>query len=184
MIQAPNPAHMLFGPCRNIFSTRPPESRPLFKMATKLQVDFLWEAKFVIHILCMRKLHFVALNMLFSYICFTIFYYLTKTNLYNRTKYEKSDLFCTTWAHWYKSLSNISAWGSVSAFVQCAPKYVMAVPFNSIKSYLNWQYVPTPDSWAKEMGPCSAGWYADRTTDKCYLINDRTEHRYSNMMLN
>jgi hypothetical protein len=58
----------------------------------------------------MRKLHFVALNMLFSYICFTIFYYLTKTNLYNRTKYEKSDLFCTTYfASQRKSTCNLVA---------------------------------------------------------------------------
>ena len=29
------------------------------------------------------------------------------------------------------------AWGSVSAFVQSAPKYFMVAPFNSIKLYLN-----------------------------------------------
>ena len=61
--------------------------------------------------------------MLFSYICFTIFYYLTKNNLHSRKRYAKSDLFCTTSAHWYKSLPIISAWGSLSAFFQKAPKY-------------------------------------------------------------
>jgi hypothetical protein len=57
MIQAPNPAHMLFNPCSNIFSTCPSGSRPFYKMATKLQVDCLWQAKFAIHIICMCKLH-------------------------------------------------------------------------------------------------------------------------------
>ena len=37
-----------------------------------------------------------------------------------------SDLFCTIKAHWYKSMPIISALGSVSAFVQSAPKYCMA----------------------------------------------------------
>ena len=63
MIQAPIPAHMLFNPySSNMFSTCPSGSRPLFKMATKLQVDCLWQAKFAIHIICMCKLHFCCVK--------------------------------------------------------------------------------------------------------------------------
>jgi len=43
-----------------------------------------------------------------------------KSTVLTEKKYEKSDLFCTTWAHWFKSLPIISDWGSVSAF---DPKY-------------------------------------------------------------
>jgi hypothetical protein len=162
---------MLFGPCRNIFSTRPPGNRPLFKMATKLQVDCLWQAKFAIHILCMCKLHFCCVKYVIQLHLFHYFLLFDQNQSYcnllhgirinsasclNPIVYQiafnscavcipsggtRSDLFCTTWAHWYKSLSNISAWGSVSAFVQSAPKYFIAVPLNSIKSYLNWQDV-------------------------------------------
>jgi len=45
MIQAPNFAHMLFSPYRNIFSAWPSGSWPFFKMAAKLQEDCLWQAK-------------------------------------------------------------------------------------------------------------------------------------------
>ena len=79
------------------------------------------------------------------------FYYLTKTDVHNRYKYEKTELFCTTRAHWYASLPIIWTWGLVSGFVQSAPKYAMTVPFNSTKSYLNIQDVPTRDSRAKEV---------------------------------
>ena len=74
------------------------------------------------------KYIFVALNMIFSCICFTIFFknYLTKNNLYNRNKYEISDLFFTTRAHLYKSMPINSALASVLTFVQSTPKYFMA----------------------------------------------------------
>jgi hypothetical protein len=78
------------------------------------------------------------------------FYYLTKTDVHNRYKYEKTELFCTTRAHWYASLPIIWTSGSVSGFVQSDPKYAMT--FNSTKSYLNLQDVPTRDSRAEEMG--------------------------------
>jgi hypothetical protein len=122
MIQALNFAHMLFSPYRNIFSAWPPGSRPLFKMAAILQEHCCWQLKFAIHILCMCKLYFCCIKYVIQLHWFHYFLFFTKNNLYNRTKYKKSDLFCTISAHWYKSLPIISAWGSLSAFLQSAPK--------------------------------------------------------------
>ena len=152
MIQAPNFAHILCSPYRNIFSAGQ-FSRwwPKYKKTVSDRRNS--QSTFYICAYCIyTNANYIsnALNVLFSYICFTIFYYLTKTDVHNRWRYEKTELFCTTRAHWYASLPIIWTSGSVSGFVQSDPKYAMT--FNSTKSYLNLQDVPKRDSRAAEMG--------------------------------
>ena len=84
MIRTPNFAHMLFSPHRNSFVPGHPAGRHFLRWRPYYNkiVSGRRNSQSLFHV-CANYI-FVALNMLFSCICFTIFYYLTKNNLYNR----------------------------------------------------------------------------------------------------
>ena len=86
MIQAPNFAHRLFSPYRNIFSAWPPGSRPFFMIEATLQEDCLWQVKFAIHIVILSYIKTQAYKCSRIHI---IFYAYLENSLKSQTKKEQ-----------------------------------------------------------------------------------------------